>query len=205
MKSFYRWLQAIAYCGVFLALTGCISSTYVERKEYLLNLHNSHVKKMKIHKYAVMIDSSNVSAPFNQLSFIYRISNTEYLTDYYHTFISPLTQQFDPFLINYSYAVGCFDPIAVNELGNSDYELQPTITQFYADYRDRNHPRAVVALNFKLVKREETKVVGLLNKTFVAQVPIKAKNTQSLLVAWRQGLRRVTAQGIHAMNRIFVQ
>lgn len=206
MKYTHRILQIIICCGLSIAIAGCFSSTYVKRNQYLLNPQTFSIKQTKTHKYSVIVNSVSVTAPFNQLSFIYRVSDHQYLTDYYHTFATPLSQQFDSLLLNYSYSLGNFTPITIyNELSNADYKLQPTITYFYADYRDRDHPRAVVALNLKLFKHEDKQIKMLMNKTFIAHIPIKVKDTENLLAAWQQGLENVTFQGIRDLNKIFTK
>lgn len=188
-------------------IAGCFSfsSTYVKRNQYLLNPDTFPLQQTKAHKCAVIINTVSVTAPFNQLSFIYRVSDVQYLTDYYHSFAVPLFQQFDSLLLNYSYALGNFNPISVYELSNADYKLQPVITQFYADYRDRNHPQAVIALNLKLFKREDKQVKMIMNKSFTARISIKVKDTENLLIAWQQGLQNVMTQGIRDLNQIFVK
>jgi len=198
-----KYFKIIISCVLCLAIAGCFSSTYVKRNQYLLNPHPFPIKPTKMHKYEVTVNNVSVAAPFNQLSFIYRLSDYQYLTDYYHTFAIPLSQQFDSLLLNYSHALGNFTPISIYELVNTDYKLQPVITQFYADYRDRNHPQAVVTLNLKLFKREEKQTKMIMNKSFTAHTSIQVKDTEHLLIAWQQGLQNVITQGIRNLNQMF--
>lgn len=201
-----KYFKLIICCGLSLVIAGCFSSTYVKRNQYLLNPQTFTLKQIKTHKYSVIVNLVSVSAPFNQLSFIYRVSNHQYLTDYYHSLATPLSQQFDSWLLNYSYALGNFTPITIyNELSNADYKLQPTITYFYADYRDRQHPQAVIALNFKLFKYEKKQINTIMNQTFIARIPIQVKDTEHLLLAWNQGLQNVITKGIHELNKIFTK
>lgn len=205
MKYFKSLTPIFIICGLFLTLAGCFSPTYVKRDQYLLNPHTFTIKQIKTHKNTIAINAVAVVAPFDQLSFIYRISANRYLTDYYNSFAISLVQQFNPWLLNYSYALGNFTPLNQAELQHADYQLQPVITQFYADYRDRNHPQAVVALNFKLFKHTAKEVKMIMNKNFTALIPIKVKDTEHLILAWQQGLENVTTRGIHALNQVFAK
>jgi len=197
-----KYLKLVVVVGSLL-LTGCFApSSYVVRNQYLLNVKTFASQLVKTHAHTVIINMAYVASPFNQLSFIYRVSDSQYLTDYYHNFATPLSQQFDALFLNYAHALGNFDPITIyNELNNADYKLQPTITHFYADYRDRKHPQAVVALNCKLFKYEK-KREAVMDKTFIARIPLQTKDTESLLLAWNSGLQNVMTDALREVIRV---
>jgi len=200
MKYFKSLFLLFMGCG-FLLVTGCFpTSAYVARNQYLLDVKTFPMKPAADHRLTIAINTVSVMAPFNQLSFIYRINEFQYLTDYYHGFASPLSQQFDPLLLNYGRVFGNFTPVPVyHDLNSSTYRLQPIITYFYADYRDRQHPQAVVSLNLKLFKKPATLI---MDKTFTARIPIQVKDTEHLLLAWDQGLRKVLTEGMKQVSSI---
>jgi uncharacterized lipoprotein YmbA len=200
MKYLNNFLSIII---LSLAISGCVSSSpYVVHNQYLLNMKTFASQPKQDYKYTVMINPVSVVPPFNQANFMYRTNDFQYLTDYYHGFAVPLAQQSDAFLLNYCYAIGKFQSLTIyGEFNQQAYKLQPMITQFYADYRERNHPSAIVALNLKLYRFENNKASMVMNRTFTARVPIKVKDTENLLIAWQDGLQTVMLQGIGELNK----
>lgn len=194
-------MHLILGCLLCLILGGCVSSKYVEQKQYLLSIKTLPEKKMMHNKCLVFVDHVTAIAPFDQLDFLYRIKSGQYLTDYYHGFLVSPTEQLDPILINYLRALGDFDLYTTGLITVSN-KLQVQITEFYADYRDNAHPQAVIGLRFILTRGVDNKIVVLFDKTLYGKISLKEKNATSLLVAWNAGLQDVLRRGVRDLNLV---
>ena len=174
MKHIKIFLKLVLVFLVCWLLAGCVSSKYIGRKQHLLDI--STKKAGQICKQKLYIDRVEALAPFNQLNFLYRVSSTRYLIDYYNGFlISPAEQLDSIFDTRYGGLKGGLD---------SKNRLQIKLTELYADYRNRNKPRGVVALQFILMgSTDDNKNKVLLNKIFREIRPLQAKNTENLLKA----------------------
>lgn len=187
-------------CGLlYLAVIGCVSGSYIEHRQYLLNVKTLPAKTQTQYKDAVIVDRITAIPPFDQLDFLYRIDSYQYLTDYYHGFLVSPTEQLEPLVINYLKSLGNFN-LDTSGLATAQNKLQVQITEFYADYRERNHPKAVIALRFILTKLVAKKPVILLDKILRAEVALKEKTTNSLLVTWNLCLQDVLTRGADALN-----
>ena len=193
-------LQLMLSCLLCLMLAGCISSKYVERKQYLFDTQKEAVNKTaKTYSCSVFIDHVAAEPPFDQLDFLYRIKSGQYLVDYYHGFFVPPTEQLDSILGTYLDISGKFN-VDVTELPTSKNKLKVKLIELYADYRDRDNPRAIITLNFLLTKLVDDKTVVLLDKALRSSVVLKEKNTDSLLRAWNVGIQDILKQAIGILN-----
>ncbi|MEI8055013.1 MAG: hypothetical protein WCH10_03315 [bacterium] len=201
MMHFKHILQLMVCCLLCLATIGCISAKYVEQKQYLLEIKTLPEKKAAPDKCFVFVDHVTAIAPFDQLDFLYRIKPGQYLTDYYHSFLVSPAEQLEPIFINYLKALGDFGLDTTTSLAAQN-KLQVQITELYADYRDHDNPKAVIALHFVLTRLIVNEPVVLLDKVLYAKVALKNKDTNSLLVAWSVGLRDVLTRGVRALNAV---
>lgn len=199
MNILKQLIRLMTCCLLCLTVAACISSKYVEQKQYLLNLKTLPEKKIKESKCLVAFDHMMAIPPFDQHNFLYRINDNQYLTDYYHSFLVAPTEQLDPVFRSYLKARGNFD-LDVTGLAAAPNQLQVQLTEFYADYRVRARPYAVVALHFVLSKSTKGKRIVLLDKTLHAKVALKIKNTETLLWAWNICLQNIFTRGMRELN-----
>src|SRR3990172_2968319 len=191
MMNNKSWLQLMLSVLLCLMLVGCISSKYVERKQYLFDVQKNLAKKIATsYKCSVFVDHAVAEPPFDQLDFLYRIKSGQYLVDYYNGFLASPTEQLDAILEAY-----------LNASGEFKNKLQIKLTELYADYRDRNNPQAVIALNFLLTKVVDDKTVVLLDRVLRSSIAIKEKNTDNLLRAWNVGIQDILKQVVQMLNR----
>ena len=190
MMNNKSWLQLMLSVLLCLMLVGCISSKYVERKQYLFDVQKNLAKKITTScKCSVFIDHVVAEPPFDQLDFLYRIKSGQYLVDYYNGFLASPTEQLDAILEAY-----------LNTNGEFKNKLQIKLTELYADYRDRNNPQAVIALNFLLTKVVDDKTVVLLDRLLRSSIAIKEKDTDNLLRAWNIGIQDILKQMVQMLN-----
>ena len=183
----------IAIAVVLLTMSGCLGAStnkYVEKKQYLLQVELPKVstKAKTSTKHSLLIDSVAAESPFGQSSFLYRVSENQYLVDYYSDFLSPPVTQLDSLLNKYLAATGKFNLVMRGEETEHSYKLHLRILELYADYRDRKQPEAVITVHVSLTKPSKTTRVKLFDKTFHATAPLATKSTDDLLTAWDECL-----------------
>lgn len=183
-----------------LATVGCISAKYVEQNQYLLSIKTLPEKKAAQNQCTLFVEHVAALAPFDQLDFLYRIKSGQYLTDYYNGFLVSPTEQLKPLLANYLMALGKFN-LDTTEPLTAPNKLQVQVLEFYADYRDNTHPKAVISLRFNLTKLENDKSIVLFDQVLSAKVALKEKNTNSLLSAWNVGLQDILRRGVGALDK----
>lgn len=201
MKNSKLLLQLIS-CGVACWLIiGCVSTKYVERKQYLLDTpKNLAQQTTPVSPSYLLVERVSALAPFDQLDFLYRIESGRYLIDYYNGFLVTPTEQLDSILRAYLKShINC-NINGTAELPVLQNRLQVKLIELYADYRVRNKPCAVIALQFYLTTMVDGKTVILADRVFRSNVALKEKNTASLLQAWNVGLQNILVQGTRMLN-----
>lgn len=174
-----------------LNLLGCLSTERTIPQQYAFDVQ----KPTKLYRQpkAKVLEINNVTAvsQFSSFNFIYRVSAINYLTDYYNIFFAPPAQQINKIMIDYLRAKNIFSYVA-NDAGQLkiNYILYPEITALYADYRDSKQPQAVIALDCTLFSTQKN-TAPLMHKLYTAKVPLAAKDSDSLMRAWNQGLKQI--------------
>jgi len=195
MKYYKNWMLLM----LVLLLSGCIANKYIEHKQYLLDVPDASKKARISYQCSLFVDRVTAISPFDRLDFLYRIKSGGYLIDYYHGFFALPAGQFDEILKaslkKHAHFNSNYDKLII-----PSYRLAVELAELYADYRDHNNPTAVVAMRFVLTKSVEDKVIVVVDKLLRSSIYLKAKNTESLLQGWNNGIRNIMQQGIQILN-----
>ncbi len=188
MKKLFITLLLIIPC---LSLTGCLRSKYPNRTQYMFDV-KLPAKKTNSSTTVLQLYNTSIVPQFSGTSFVYRTSNINYLKDHYNVFFIPPTRQINHILINYLYKAGLFHYITnTNLLGKSNYILHSKILALYADYRDRQHPKAIIKIRFVLFKPQNHKLHIIMNKSFSQAIPLSEKSSRTLVKSWNMGLQKI--------------
>jgi ABC-type uncharacterized transport system auxiliary subunit len=192
MKKFILTAMYVALGICFLCSGGCISlqQKHVEQNQYELKLAlpgkvAKHISG-KLDVYYPQIDYQFASS-----SFVYRVSDLKYITDYYNVFFGSPIDQIQEGLIKYLHSARVFNYVAEDVYPlKADYALKTTVFALYGDYRNPNLPKAVIGIRFVLLDLRDTQKV-VLDKNFKEEIPLQAKSSEALVAAWNTGLNRI--------------
>ncbi len=188
-----RQYSTISLCSLLLA--SCFSVKYPEQQTYMLNIAMPQQEKITTKHNLLMIATPTIAAQFQNNTFVYRTSAIHYLTDYYNAFFIPPNLQIKQLITEYLSHAGLFQQVVgQSNIMRADLILQTEITALYADYRNSNYPKGVIAMQFMLLNKEAKKSEILFNTTFSETIPLQQKDSQSLVLAWNQGLQKILKQ-----------
>ena len=188
---------------VLICLTsfGCMRAKYLQRNEYMLDVEMPSGAKYTSNK-VLEISNVTIAPQFSNLSFVYRTSDINYTRDYYHIFFNPPAQQIEQLIVKYLRTKNLFKYIVSDvSILQPNYVLRSKITALYADYRDFKRPKAIVVIHFTLFNN---KTHILIDKKFSAVIPLRQKNTQSLVYAWNKGLEKILAQLCGELRKVII-
>ncbi len=188
-------MKKIVLLFVSMLLAGCFNfaGPSAPQKKYLFDVHYPKATKKQLTSDTLEVESAGALQQFSSREFVYRISNTQYITDYYHIFMISAARQITDITAKYLQGKGIFKQISTSKIltDNPDYTLRTKIMALYADYRNSSHPLAVVKIRYALIDNLKTKHPVLIDKTFSAKIPLQTKSTDALVKAWDQGLQNI--------------
>lgn len=188
---------------------GCLTQKYARQNQYLLNIPSAQKywrneqNAPKSGKTEVLVENITAKVPYDQLHFIYRISEAQYLTDYYNSFFVAPTEQLYPALVNYCKMSRKFTPITAASSGEQKIKLHLEIEALYADYRNKSNPQAVVSVHLILMQGSgDGQGNILLDKTISSSQPLHVKDTENLIAAWSKGVTDVLTRVVQELNDV---
>ncbi|MBU0456316.1 MAG: hypothetical protein KKA99_06050 [Gammaproteobacteria bacterium] len=184
-----------------LLLTACIHVPYAQRQQYLL--HVAKPAKVKIARDTIEIPRTTIAAPFSDLTFVYRTSDTQYLSDFYNMFMAPPAENIHQVMVQYMTSMGLFHQVETNHFYlQPRYVLTSHVISLYADYRNSNRPMAVMCIYFALLASHKGVYRPVFTITLSQATPLMRKDSDSLVKAWNVDLQRILKQLSYRLRRI---
>ena len=177
-------------------LGGCSLKKQAPAKlRYLVEAKRSGESKAGAAQATLHVRNLQVAAPFVGRGFVYRNSDQEYETDFYHEFlVAPqpmLTEQVRQWLG----ASGLFRAVLgpASKL-DSTRSLEGNVTALYGDLRDTAAPRAVLEIHFVLVNDQGPSLEIAFQKSYRQEAQLGTRSPDALVVGWGSALAKVLAE-----------
>jgi cholesterol transport system auxiliary component len=192
MKSF-RTLSVAAALLATLG-TGCVSleRSYPDTRYFVLEVRTPEVSSGEVGNEILQVSNLRISPRYQDLSFIYRISDTGFESDFYNQFIAPpaalISEEIRKGLINtqlFKYVISASNSQAPS------YVLEGTVNGIYGDFTNLNAPAAVIDLEFFLTSDLPAKPGILMQKRYVRSVPVSSRLPEALVKSWDRALEEI--------------
>jgi len=136
----------------------------------------------------------HVAAPFEGGGFVYRNSDQNYETDFYHEFLvappSMLTEQTRQWLEASGRFRAVLGPASRLDAACS---LEGNVTALYADFRDKAVPKTVLEIHFLLANEAGAASQIAFQKAYRQEVSTESRSPEALTKAWSTGLAKILA------------
>lgn len=188
----------ILFLLFYAACSGCMPSSapYPAVNKYMLDVKTPKKILTTRSRKNLMVRSTTVIPQFSNLNFVYRKSKIQYVTDHYNEFYTFPGTLINQAIVKYLTAANIFHFVTNdNHPVYTKYLLTSKVVELYADYRNRNCPKAVMTIQFNLfTQNNEVKSIMLLNKTFSAACRLQQKDSQNLVNAWNKDLANILSR-----------
>lgn len=192
MKQPYVFISVLL---LSLLSCGCVSLTDIastsQPKQFLLNLQSPVEQTCSSNKGpSIGVNPTQVLPQFDQTSFVYRLADQQYTTDYYHQFFVAPGVQLNQLTQN-SLQDACWQVIkpGINYIQRPKYQLSSQLVAFYANYSQHHKPKAVVKIHYYLVNDKQQHVE--FDKIYQQSIPVKRASSKGLLHAWNRANRQI--------------
>jgi cholesterol transport system auxiliary component len=138
--------------------------------------------------------SLRISPLFDQRTFVYRIGEDEYRSDYYHLFLVDPGAMITDAIARRLRGTGLFRQVTVDGgLGEPDYLLTGEVDELYGDDRPAHPPEAVLALELRLAAVAEGGLRPVFSHRYRRTIPLGGRSAEALVGGWNRALEEILA------------
>lgn len=176
--------------------SGCVSleRSYPDKHYFALETNRAGKPSDQTGNGILEVSELRVSPRYDGQSFVYRISEASYESDFYNQFlIAPAA------LITEEVRQGLTQARIFAYVINSSSQLQPThrlegtVNALYGDFRNAEASRAVLEIEFFLSRQNPTGSEIVMNKRYSKSVPLSGRSPEALVRGWNEGLEAILA------------
>jgi len=142
----------------------------------------------------LIIKEFSINSAFDSHSFIYKVGENEYITDYYSEFISYPSKLITEKTSEVLYRSIHFKPALTDDKKDITFRLSGIITRLSSDFTDRNNTRAIMEIVMVLEKNNGATFIPVLSNTYTVDEPIPNAEPSSLVSGWNTGLSKILMQ-----------
>ena len=202
MKSFSTLSVAAA---LLLMLGGCVSleRSYPDKRFYVLEARAPAPTGAAVHNEILQVSTLHISPRYQDRSFVYRISDSGFESDFYNQFIAPpaglISEEIRKGLIGaqlFKYVISASNSQAPS------YVLEGAVNGIYGDFRKLNAPAAIMDLEFFLISDLPAKPGILLQKRYVKSVPVSSRTPDALVKSWDLALEAILTALIEDLRAV---
>jgi cholesterol transport system auxiliary component len=197
MKRVSAAILALVLLAQFAGCAPSLSRPAVERRFYNITAQRTDVAAPQQDKTVLKVRPLQISPAYQGKELVYRLGEVEFESDYYNVlFVQPssnLSQQVEQWLGRagvFSHVVDSTSQVADTHL------LEGLVNALYGDFRDRANPKAVLEVQFFLLKNNKNENYSVaFSKSYKKAVPFSAgfKDAGVLVAAYNQALAEVLA------------
>ena len=174
-----------------LFFSGCVSldRSYPDKHYFVLEVNRDGPPSNQTANGILEVSDIRISPRYEGQSFVYRISDASYESDFYNQFlIAPAA------LVTEEVRKGLTQSRIFEYVINSSSQLQPThrldgiVNALYGDFRNISASRAVLEIEFFLSKQLPTGTEIVMNKRYSKAVPLSGRSPDALVKGWDEAL-----------------
>jgi hypothetical protein len=134
---------------------------------------------------------ATISSEFSNSFFIYRVSNTHYITDPYRRFLASPNREISHYVETHLPALLNATVISSDNLMAANVILQENITALYADYQHKSAPQAVISMQFMLYSCNDGVITPLDSISLTEKTDILPNSPESLMAGYQIDLDKI--------------
>jgi cholesterol transport system auxiliary component len=193
-RSHHRIVSALLL--LFISCYGCVSleRSYPEKRYFVLEASESVIPANPGGDRILSVSNLRVSPRYADRSFVYRISEAGYETDFYNQFLTATDVMIGEEVRRglgasrvFKYVVGPSNQLQPN------YVLEGSVNAIYGDFRNLDAPAALLEIEFFLHNEDLANPGIIMQKRYVKSVAINARSPEALVKGWDAALNEILA------------
>lgn len=183
-----------------LALVGCgaIGQPFPDKEFFGIEAGDSPAPAKQMTDSGLRVRRLRIAPPYDGRSFVYKVGESRYKTDYYNGFVTSPDHLLTGELTQWLAETKLFAAV-VGSTGEADhrYVLDGSVSELYGDYTDANAPKATMKARFFLLDDSQAQTRIVFQKTYRKTAPLNEANPEALATglgaAYREILTDLTA------------
>jgi uncharacterized lipoprotein YmbA len=181
-------LALLALCAACVG----IEKSYPDKRYFVLEATANPSSANPTGNETLEVSNIRISPRYADRSFVYRISEAGYESDFYNQFlVSPsslITEEVRKALTGsqvFKYVIS-----ATNQ-SQPGYILEGTVNALYGDFRNPNSPRAVLEMEFFLTSEVPGKAGIHIQRRYKKSLPLTGRTPEALIKGWNEALEEI--------------
>lgn len=192
--SRHVWIgSCVALAIGALTLPGCGRATNYNKTQYVLDPSRPGEPVAAAQDAVLEVRRFTIDSAFNDKGLVYRATDLQYETDFYHEFLVSPAAMIREATRNWFTQSGLFARVAdPGSYVEPAFALEANVTALYGDLRDENNPQAVVELRAFLLKIQGSRdPVVVHSETYSATDPLQTQDPDGLVAAFNRCLQAI--------------
>lgn len=163
------------------------------KHSYLVEAKRADPPRPGTEASVLRVRNVQVNAPFDGRGFVYRRSEYQYHSDFYNEFLVPPRALFTEQIAQWLSTSGLFKLVEVSGHTDATYGVEGTVSALYGDFRDKQAPKAVLALHFVLRDEQPRSTQAFWAHRYNEEVPLEHSTPEALAAGWSTALQKILA------------
>lgn len=174
---------------MLLAAVGCsLSKPYPDKSLHAISVHDSPAKVKLPTKAVLRIEAVHVAKPFDDSTFVYKVGQSEFRSDYYAGFITTPEALLGAELTSFLSRSGLYTSVVEgSSIADARWMLESNVTALYGDYSG-SKPAAVMTIGFFLLDSHQS---IRFQHVYSETEPLADKNPPELIEGWNKAYGRI--------------
>jgi len=195
MRSFTKWVPRGALLLAFL-YSACVSleRSYPDKRYFVIETRENAKRASTEGQQILLMPNLHISPRYADRSFVYRISEAGFESDFYNQFLSSPATMISEEVRKGLAASRLFKFV----LGPSSslpahYVLEGSVNALYGDFRNGDRTGAFLEIEFFLHNEGPPNIGILMQKRYTKSVVLNEKSPDALVKGWSQALEGIVA------------
>lgn len=195
MRFFTKLVRHGALLLAFLC-SACVSLErgYPDKRYFVIEVREDAKRASTEGQQILLMANLRISPRYADRSFVYRISEAGFESDFYNQFLSsPATMISEEVRKGlaasplFKFVLGPSSPLSTH------YVLEGSVNALYGDFRNLNQTAAFLEIEFFLHNEDPANSGIVLQKRYTKSVALSEKSPEALVKGWSQALEGIVA------------
>ena len=196
-------IRALLLLSLFCYSCVTLERSYPEKHYFVLDAAERIVPANPVGDRILMVANLRVSPRYADRSFVYRISEAGYETDFYHQFLTATDVMIGEELRRglaasrvFKYVIGPANQLQPNLV------LEGSVNALYGDFRNLDAPAAMLEMEFFLHNEDAANPGIVMHKRYAKSIAINGRSAEALVKGWNGGLNEILAMLIADLHAV---